>query len=567
LKANRSPKIQEFTKMKKQKILIVGGVAGGASAATRLRRLMEEPEIIIFERGEYVSFANCGLPYYIGKAVKNRDDLLVATPEMLSAYFRIDVRTNSEVIRVDTKQKKVRVNSVLQGEYEESYDQLILSPGAKPVRPNLPGIDDLRVFSLRNIPDMDRIKQAVEGQGIQNVIVIGGGFIGIEMAENLYNLGLNISIIEGLQHILVPFDDDIVPLIEFSIRQAGINLLTDQKVKALHPSKDHLSVELESGERVDGQLVILAIGVQPDTLFLKDSGIELGTRGHLIVDERMRTSVEGIYAVGDAVEVAHYVDGSKTAIPLAGPANKQGRIAADQIAGIDSAYKGTQGTAIIKWLHLTAACTGLNERTLKQSGIEYNVAHVHPTSHSGFYPGASTLTLKVIADTKTGRILGAQGIGKSGVDKRIDVIATLIRMQGTVDDLLDLELCYAPPFSSAKDPVNMAAMVLQNARNGLAQLISPLEWLNAEPEESEDIQILDVTTKREHSKGHIPGAVNIPIHQLRSRLSELNPKKPVWLHCAVGYRGYIASRILMHNGFSDVKNLTGGYVSYKVLKS
>ena len=532
---------------------------------------MEEPEIIIFERGEYVSFANCGLPYYIGKAVKNRDDLLVATPEMLSAYFGIDVRTNSEVIHVDTKEKKLRIKSVNQGEYEESYDQLILSPGAKPVRPNLPGIDDSRVFTLRNIPDMDRIKQAVEQQGIKNVIVIGGGFIGIEMAENLYNLGLNVSIIEGLPHILAPFDDDIVPLIEHSIRQAGIKLLINQKVKALHPSEDYLTLELhsgelESGEHVDGQLVILAIGVQPDTQFLKDSGVELGIRGHLLVDERMQTSAEGVYAVGDAVEVSHYIDGSKTAIPLAGPANKQGRIAADQIAGIDSTYKGTQGTAIIKWLQLTAACTGLNERALKQAGLEYNLAHVHPTSHSGFYPGASMLTLKVIADAKTGRILGAQGIGKTGVDKRIDVLATLIRMQGTIDDLVELELCYAPPFSSAKDPVNMAGMVLQNAQKGVIQSISPLEWINAEPEKSENIQILNVSTKREHSKGHIPGAINIPIHQLRSRINELDPEKTVWLHCAVGYRGYIAARILMQNGFKDVKNLTGGYVSYSIAK-
>jgi rhodanese-related sulfurtransferase len=392
------------------------------------------------------------------------------------------------------------------------------------------------------------------------------------MAENLHNLDLNISIIEGMPHILAPFDDDIVPWIEQSIRQTGVKLLTNQKVQALHPSKDHLSVELESGElesgeKIDGQLVILAIGVQADTQFLKDSGLELGIRGHLIVDERMRTSVEGVYAVGDAVEVTHYIDGSKTAIPLAGPANKQGRIAADQIAGIDSSYKGTQGTAIIKWLQLTAACTGFNERNLKQLGIEYNVAHVHPASHSMFYPGASTVTLKVIADAKTGRILGAQGIGKSGVDKRIDVIATLIRMQGTVDDLVDLELCYAPPFSSAKDPVNMAGMVLQNAQAGLTPLVSPLEWINTKPEQSEDIQIVNVTTPREHSRGHIPGALNIPISQLRSRLDELNPEKPVWLHCAVGYRGYIAARILMQNGFTDVKNLTGGYISYKILET
>ncbi|MGE4272998.1 MAG: FAD-dependent oxidoreductase [Desulfitobacterium sp.] len=542
-----------------KKILIVGGVAGGASAAARLRRLDEEAEIILFERDSYISFANCGLPYYIGGAINKREYLMVQTPESMMARFNIDVRINSEVVRIDTENKKAIINSAARGTYEEDYDFMVLSPGAKALRPNIPGIDSKRIFTLRNIPDTDAIKEMVDQKNVKKAIVIGGGYVGVEMAENLKERGLDVSLVEAAPHILAPFDSDMVVLAEKELVNHGIRLILNDGVKSFAELGDQVEVTLASTTKLQGELVILAIGVTPDTGFLKDSGLEMGPRGHLIVNEHMATNIPGIYAVGDAVEVVDYITKAKTAIPLAGPANKQGRIAADNIAGIPSTYQGTQGTAIIKIFGMTAASTGANERTLQRANIPYQIITIHPASHASYYPGATPMTLKLIFN-QDGKILGAQGIGKDGVDKRIDVIATVIHLNGTVDDLTELELAYAPPFSSAKDPVNMAGFVAQNNLNKGAHNMT---WQEFE-ELKEEHLLLDVRTKGEFASGHVVGAVNIPVDDLRERYLELDPQKPIVVYCQVGLRGYIADRLLSQKGFR-VQNISGGYTTYSAL--
>jgi len=405
-----------------KKVLIVGGVAGGASAAARLRRLDEAAEIILFERDEHISFANCGLPYYIGEIIKDRAKLLVQTPKSLHDRFNIDVRIHSEVTAIHPDTKTVTVNSKDKGVYQESYDYLVLSPGAKALRPPIPGIDSPRILTLRNIPDTDAIKEYVDRHEVKSAVVIGGGFIGVEMAENLKHRGLAVTLVEAVPHVLAPFDDDMVVMVEKELEDNGINLLLQDGVKAFQDKGGSVEVLLNSGTAVTADIVILAIGVTPDTAFLKDSGIQLGPKGHIVVNENLETSAPGIYAVGDAIEVVDFVNKQKTAIPLAGPANKQGRIAADNIAGLHSTYKGTLGTAIIKVFNLTAAATGNNERTLKRLNIPYQTAYVHPMSHASYYPGALPLSLKLLFNAE-GRILGAQGVGLDGVDKRIDVIA------------------------------------------------------------------------------------------------------------------------------------------------
>lgn len=543
----------------KKKVLIVGGVAGGASAAARLRRLDEEAEIILFERDSYISFANCGLPYYIGGTIDKREKLLVQTPEDMKARFNIDVRINSEVTKIDPKNKKVEVESKHNGVYEESYDYIVLSPGAKALRPNIPGINSKRIFTLRNIPDTDAIKKAVDENEVKSAIVIGGGFVGVEMAENLRERGLEVTLVEAAPHILAPFDSDMVVLAESELVSQGIKLILNDGVKSFNDLEDQIEVTLASGTKLHGNLVIFAIGVTPDTAFLKDSGLELGPRGHLVVNERMETNIPGIYAVGDAVEVVDFITKTKTAIPLAGPANKQGRIAADNIAGLNSTYKGSQGTAIIKVFGLTAASTGANERTLQRANIPYQVIHLHPASHATYYPKALPMTLKLIFNNE-GRILGAQGIGEDGVDKRIDVIATVIRLNGTVEDLAELELAYAPPFSSAKDPVNMAGFVAQNILAGRAHM---MVWDDLEKLE-EDFILVDVRTKGEFAKSHMNGAINIPVDDLRERFHELDSQKLIVVYCQVGIRGYIADRILSQKGFK-VLNITGGNITYSAL--
>lgn len=539
-----------------KKVLIIGGVAGGASAAARLRRLDEQAEIILFERGEYISFANCGLPYYIGGVIEDREDLMVQTPESMHARFNLDIRIFSEVTRVDPTAKTVTVQSRDRGEYVESFDYLIVSPGAKPIRPNIPGINHPRILSLRNIPDTDAIASILAGGNVRKTVVIGGGFIGVEMAENLRERGLQVSIAEAAPHIMAPFDSEMSILLEDELRKNGIELALGDGVQAFSEEGDGLTVHLSSGKALKADLVILAIGVTPDTAFLKDSGIELGPRGHIVVNSHMQTNMDGVYAVGDAIEVVDYVTKQKTAIPLAGPANKQGRIAADNIAGIASTYKGSQGTSIIKIFDLVGASTGANERTLQRLNIPYKTVLLHPNSHATYYPGAIAMTLKLVFNEE-GKVLGAQAVGMDGVDKRMDVLATVIRMNGTVEDLTELELAYAPPFSSAKDPVNMAGYLAQNVLAGRAHTITWSEVAGMNPEE---YTLLDVRTEEEFQEGNVPSALNIPVDELRNRSDELDKGKKVVLYCRVGIRGYIADRILTQKGF-EVLNITGGYLS------
>ncbi|GAA0135016.1 FAD-dependent oxidoreductase [Paenibacillus sp. YSY-4.3] len=542
----------------KRKILIVGGVAGGASAAARLRRLDEEAHIVLFERDPYISFANCGLPYYIGDTIKERSKLIVQTPEAMRRRFNIDVRTGSEVLSLDPAARTIKVRSEERGEYEESYDAVILSPGAKPVRPALPGIDHPQIYTLRNIPDTDRIKEQVTSADRRSAVVIGGGFIGVEMAENLRELGLDVALVEAGQQILAPFDGEMSNMLAKEMEQQGIKLHLGDSVTAFADADGEVKVMLASGTEVQAGLVILAIGVAPDTRFLQSSGIELGPKGHIFVNEHMRTNLEDVYAVGDAVETTDFVSGAKTAAPLAGPANKQGRIAADNICGLGTTYKGAQGTSVIKVFSLTGASTGNNEKTLQRLGTPYHAIYVHPSSHATYYPGASPLTIKLLFSPE-GRVLGAQAVGKSGVDKRMDVLASAIRFKGSVADLTELELTYAPPYSSAKDPVNMAGYAAENVLTGKTHVFLPREL---EDRDESSTLLVDVRTETEHARGHIPGSINIPVDELRERLGELDASKEIWVYCQVGLRGYTASRILNQSGFRT-RNLTGGYVTYQ----
>lgn len=545
----------------RKKVLIVGGVAGGASAAARLRRLDESAEIIMFERGEYISFANCGLPYHIGEVIKERERLLVQTPEAMKGRFNIDVRTNSEVAAVNTANKKVKVISKEGGEYEETYDYLVLSPGAKPVKPPIEGIDNSRMFSLRNIPDMDRIKRFVDDEKAESAVVIGGGFIGVEVAENLRERGLKVTLVEAAPHILAPFDSEMVAFAEKELQDHGIGIVLNDGVKAFKEASNKVEVSLSSGLKINADMIILAIGVKPDTEFLKGSGVQLGKKGHIIVNDRLQTNADGVYAVGDAIEVVDFVNGRNTAIPLAGPANKQGRIAADNIAGANRPYNGTQGTSIIKVFDLTGAATGNNERVLKALNIAYKAIYVHSNCHASYYPDAMPVSIKLLFNEE-GKVLGAQAFGYKGVDKRIDDIAVLMRMGGTIYDMTELELAYAPPFGSAKDPVNMAAYVAENVLTGKMDVVTPSDIDNRDVQNT---LLLDVRDEMEVANGKIEGSLNIPVNQLRDRMSELDKNKEILIYCAVGLRGYIASRILMANGFK-VKNLTGGFKSYSMSK-
>ena len=540
-----------------KKILIVGGVAGGASAAARLRRLDEKAEIVIFERGEYISFANCGLPYYIGGVIQERENLLVTTPLDMKEKFNIDVRTKSEVIKVDTDKKEITVKSENKGIYTETYDALVLSPGAKPIVPPISGIDNEKIFTLRNMYDTDKIKKYVTENKLSSAIVIGGGFIGVEMAENLNHLGIKVTLVEAAPHILAPFDSDMVTIAEKELQDNGIGLVLDNGVKSFTSKNNNLNVELNSGENITTDIVILAIGVTPDVSFLKDTKLEFGPKGHILVNEYLETSIKDIYAVGDAIEVIDFVNGQKTAIPLAGPANKQGRIAANNIWGIKTSFKGSQGSSILKVCDLTCAATGNNERTLQRLSIPYEVIYVFPQSHASYYPGATPMTLKLIFN-KDGKIFGAQAIGYEGVDKRIDDIATVIRLNGNVSDLTELELTYAPPYSSAKDPVNMAGFVGENIIAGLSEIVLPRD---IDSRDKDNVMLLDIRTVLEQETGTIAGSVHIPLQQLRERLSELDKTKEIWTYCQVGQRGYYAERLLKQEGF-NVKNVTGGFKLY-----
>lgn len=542
-----------------KKVLIVGGVAGGASAAARLRRLDEEAHIVMFERDSYISFANCGLPYYIGDSIKDRSKLLVQTPESMHKRFNLDIRIDSEVTGIDPVNKTVRVHSKERGVYEENYDSLILSPGAKPIRPNLPGIESSRIHTLRNIPDTDRIKKRVAEEKTRSAIVIGGGFIGVEMAENLKELGLDVTLIEGGPQILAPFDAEMSAVLAQELEERGVNLMISQSVQSFRETGEQIVVQMASGATLASDMVLLAIGVAPDTAFLKDSGLELGPRGHILVNDKLETNLESIYAVGDAVEVTDFVNGKKTAIPLAGPANKQGRIAADNVCGLGTTFKGSQGTSILKVFGLTGATTGNNEKTLQRLGIPYRITYVHPNSHASYYPGATPITIKLLFNDE-GMVLGAQAVGFDGVDKRIDDIAAVIRFRGTITDLTELELAYAPPYSSAKDPVNMAGYTAENILTGKTEVFVPRDL---ETRNGETTLLVDVRTEIEHANGHIPNSLLIPVDELRERLHELDPGKEIWVYCQVGLRGYTASRILKQKGYK-VRNLTGGYKVYQM---
>jgi len=538
------------------KTVIIGGVAGGASAAARLRRLKEKEEIIVLERGSYVSFANCGLPYYIGGAIVDKEDLTLQTPESFKSRFNIDVRINNEAISIDPENMTVTVKDLCSGNvYTEKYDNLILSPGAEPIRPNIDGVYGENVFTLRNIPDTFKIKNYIEKHQPKTAAVIGGGYIGVEMAENLKEAGIDVSIIELSDHLISPLDFDMAADVHRYIKEKGIKLYLNNGVLAI----DKNTLILEQG-RINCDMIILAVGVRPETSLAKDSGIELNSRGSIVVDSRMRTNKPHIYAVGDAVQVKDFISNSPAFIPLAGPANKQGRIAADNIAGIDSEYTGTQGSSVLKLFDMTIATTGLNEKSAKAAGIDYDKAYTYSASHASYYPGGKNMSVKALWDKKTLKLIGAQIVGFDGVDKRMDVLATAIRFGAKITDLTSLELCYAPPFSSAKDPVNMLGFVAENIVTGK---IKQFFWHDVEilPRDG-SVFLLDTRTATEVQRGKIDGFVNIPLDSLRDRISEIPKDKPIYVHCHSGLRSYIACRILSGNGY-DCYNLAGGWRLYE----
>ena len=540
-----------------KKIVIVGGVAGGASTAVRLRRLDEFAEIILFEKDTYISFANCGLPYHIGGVIAERKELIVQSPEAMRARFRIDVRTHSRVTSVDTARSIVRVESAERGEYEESYDALVLCPGAEPIALGPKGLE--RVFTLRNIDDTDRINHFISARGVRTAAILGGGFIGVEMAENLRERGVTVRLIEAMDHILAPFDSEMAAIVHKELRAHGVELTLSRKVTALEAAGDSVRITLDDGSSFETDMVVSAVGVRPATEFLKGSGVVLGPKGHIITDAYMRTNVTNVYAAGDAALITDYVTGLAAAIPLAGPANRQARTVADSIMGLDHPYHGAQGSAIVKVFGLTAAVTGANESALKRAGIPYHKVYTHPFSHATYYPGAVQIDCKLLFHPD-GRILGCQMIGAEGVDKRLDVVATALRLKAKVTDLCDLELAYAPPYSSAKDPVNMLGYVAQNVLEGVASLT---DFEEVEAYDPASAILLDVRTPREFERGHLPGAVNIPVDALRDRLGELDPNKEILEYCQVGVRAHTAQRILSQHGFK-VKNVTGGYKTYSI---
>jgi NADPH-dependent 2,4-dienoyl-CoA reductase/sulfur reductase-like enzyme/rhodanese-related sulfurtransferase len=541
------------------RLLIVGGVAGGASAAARARRLSEDAHIILFERGPDVSFANCGLPYYLGGEIVERDKLLVVTPERLRVRFNLDVRVRTSVEAVDRAAKKVRVRDLVSGkEYEESYDRLILAPGAAPIRPPLPGIDLPGIFTLRNLQDMDRIKEKLDS-GVRQAVVIGAGFIGLELVENLVRRGIHTTVVELQDQVLPPFDREMTAPIAEQLAAKGVALLLGQSAEAFEPGSDGLLVRLKSGQRLPAQLVVLGVGVRPENKLAVAAGLEVGSRGGIRVNEHLQTSDPDIYAVGDAIEVRDFVTGEPTQVPLAGPANRQGRIAADYIFGRQSRYRGTQGTAIVRVFDATAAMTGASEKVLRRSNHPYRKVYIHPTHHAGYYPGAEAMTLKLLFDPTSGRVLGAQAVGGAGVDKRIDVLAVAIQAGMAVFDLEEMELAYSPQYGSAKDAINMAGFVAAGLLRGEHPQIDVEAALL--PATGDRPTLLDLRTAEEYAHGHIPGAVNIPVDDLRSRLSELPRDRPIAAYCQVGQRGYLGTRILLQAGYTAA-NIGGGYKTY-----
>lgn len=538
------------------KTVIIGGVAGGASAAARLRRLDEKAEIIILERGEFVSFANCGLPYYIGGSITDKKDLTLQTPQSFKARFNIDVRVFNEAVKISPDTKTVTVKNLHTGEiYNESYDNLVLSPGAEPIKPNIDGINGDRVFTLRNIPDTVKIKSYIEAANPKSAVVIGGGYIGVEMAENLVEAGLEVSIVELADHLIAPLDFDMAADVHRYIKEKGIKLYLNNGVKAI----DNNKVILQNGQ-ICADMIIMSVGVRPETAIAKACGTKVNPRGSIVVDRKMRTNIPDIYAVGDAVEVEDFISKAPAFIPLAGPANKQGRIAADNIAGIESEYTGTQGSAVLKLFDMTVATTGLNEKSAQAKGMDYDKTYLYLASHASYYPGGNMMSIKALWDKKTLKVIGAQIVGFEGVDKRMDVLATVIRFGGKISDLTTLELCYAPPFSSAKDPVNMIGFVAENIVTGK---IKQFFWHDVEnlPRDG-SVTLLDARTVTEVSRGKIEGFINIPLDSLRERMNEIPKGKPVYVYCHSGLRSYIACRILAGNGY-DCYNLAGGWRLYE----
>lgn len=538
------------------KTLIIGGVAGGASAAARLRRLREKDEIVMLERGEYVSFANCGLPYFIGGVITDKSKLTLQTPESFKARFNIDVRVQSEAVKIDPAQKTVAVKDLKTGEiYNESYDNLILSPGAEPVKPNIEGADASFVFTLRNIPDTLKIKDFINEKQPRDAVVVGGGYIGLEMAENLKEAGLNVTVAELSEHLIPSLDFDMAADVHRYLKSKGINLLLNNGVKAIKDGR----VVLNRGE-VKADMVIMSAGVKPETRLARECGIPLNGRGSIIVDSHMRTGVPDIYAVGDAVEVHDFITSQPVFVPLAGPANKQGRIAADNIAGIPSEYTGTQGSAVIKLFDMTAGATGLNEQGAAAMGLDYDKTYIYSASHASYYPGGANMSVKALWDRKTLKLLGAQIVGFDGVDKRLDVLAACIRLGAKITDLTRLELCYAPPFGSAKDPVNMLGFTAENI---VTEKVKQFFWHDvANLPRDGSVTLLDVRTPLEVSRGKIDGFINIPVDSLRERINEIPADKPVYVHCHSGLRSYIACRILSGLGY-DCYNLAGGWRLYE----
>ena len=543
------------------KLLIVGGVAGGASAAARARRLSEEAEIVLFERGPDVSFANCGLPYYVGGEIVEREKLLVTTPDRLRARFKLDVRTRSSVESINHSAKTIRVRDLESGrEYDETYDKLILAPGAAPLRPPLPGIDLPGIFTLRNLQDVDHIKQRVD-DGIQNAVVVGAGFIGLELVENFVKRGISTTVVELNEQVLPPFDREMTTPIVQELLGKGVTLLLGQSAEAFERTSTGLNVRLKSGKHLSTQLVILGIGVRPENMLAVNAGLEVGPRGGIRVDKQLRTSDPDIYAVGDAIEVNDVISGDRIQVPLAGPANRQGRIAADNVFGRSSTYRGTQGTAILGVFNQTAAMTGASEKSLRRANRPFRKIYVHPAHHAGYYPGAKSMVIKVLFEPDTGRILGAQAVGGAGVDKRIDVLAVTIQAGMTVFDMEEMELAYSPQYGSAKDPVNMAGFVASGLLRGDHPQIDVESILMASSEQRP--YLIDVRSAQEYRSGAIPGAINIPVDELRSRLGEVPRDQKIAVYCQVGQRGYLATRILIQHGYSAV-NVGGGYKTYQL---
>lgn len=542
------------------KVVIIGGVAGGATAAARIRRLDEQAEIIVFERSGYISYANCGLPYYIGDTITDPEALTLQTPESFFSRFQITMKVRHEVTAIHAERNVVSVKNLETGaEFEESYDKLLLSPGAKPSLPPVPGTDIDRLFTLRTVEDTFRIKDYINKKNPRSVILAGGGFISLELAENLRHLGMEVTIIQRPKQLMNPFDEDMASFIHSEMRSHGIRLLLGHTVEGFEETENGVRVLLKEEAPLSADMAVLAIGVSPDTRLAEMAGLKLGIKNSIIVNERMETSVPNIFAVGDAVQVKHFVSGEDSLISLAGPANKQGRIAADNICGKDSRYSGSQGSSIIKVFNMTAAVTGLNEKSAKKAGLSVDKVILSPMSHAGYYPGGKVMTMKVVFEKETYRLLGAQIVGYEGVDKRIDVLATAIRAGMKATDLNELDLAYAPPYSSAKDPVNMVGFMIENIASGQLKQFH-LEDINDLPLDG-SVTLLDTRTEGEFSRGHVTGFINIPVDQLRENLNKLPKDKPVYVMCQSGLRSYIACCILKGEGY-DAYNFSGGYRFY-----